>query len=71
MDSSQSQHGTKLAVELDAGFLRLPLHRALGQITHGGNLGERETAEELHQIYNLSEQGFGLREFVQCLADLG
>ena len=55
-------------MEINAGFLPMPLHGALRYTSHGGDFGEGEAAEEF-QIDNLGEPGVDLRELVESVAD--
>ncbi len=56
------------AVQIDARFLPAPLHRSFRYAAHGGDLGERETAEEL-QIDDLGQRRIDRREGVESVAN--
>jgi phosphatidylserine/phosphatidylglycerophosphate/cardiolipin synthase-like enzyme len=56
-------------VEVESRPLPISLHRALGNIPHGGDLNERQAAEEL-QINHLREGRFDLSQLIESVADL-
>jgi hypothetical protein len=55
-------------MQVDARLLPLPLHGALGDAAHRGDLGEREAAEKF-EVDDLGERGVDPRQLVECLAD--
>jgi hypothetical protein len=55
-------------VEVQAPLLPLALDRPLRHAAHGGDLGEREPAEEL-EIDDLGQLRFDLGEFVERITD--
>src|ERR1700757_433843 len=57
-------------MEIDFCFFPFALHRALRQATHGCNLGEGESAEEL-EIDELRKLGIHRRELIERFADPG
>ncbi len=69
MDSSDRRLVTEMLVEIDARLLPHPLHRALGHVAHGGDLGERESTEEF-QIDYLGERWLQIGKLVESIADL-
>src|SRR3712207_5542438 len=58
------------AVEVDAGLLPGALDSAFGDAAHGGDLPEREPAEEL-QVDHLGEIGIDLGQLLEGVADPG
>ena len=56
-------------MEIDARLLPHALHRALGHVAHGGDLGERESTEEF-QVDYLGERWLQFGKLVESIADL-
>src|SRR5208282_1341182 len=67
---SDGNLATKLAVQIDAGFLPAPLNGALGHGAHGGDFDEGETAKEF-QVHDLGERSVDLSKFFEHLIDAG
>jgi hypothetical protein len=57
-------------MEINPRFFPVPLHRALRQPAHGGDLGEGEPAEEL-EIHDLGQNRVDGSELVERIADAG
>src|SRR5207247_3543936 len=68
--TSSLKVGADLTVQVNAGFLPLPLSRPLGNISHRGNFGERKPTEKL-QVNHFGERCVSLGQLVQRFTDFG